>query len=265
MADIYNKIQFSFEHNNYENKNTQREYNNLLEDILYTYTKFKEQQTEIQEELPDKHNSQKNLTIKEIKYIKELEEDLTRQKETTNLLMNEATNILHKTHSKQTPQNKATANKLKHIISREQKRMLKQYNYTTHQIHITLIRQQQNNQKTTQEHTRTQQTHNTQNKQPQENKQTTQKETTPTGSPTIRQKQQKHKKQEQNAEQNTTTKPQTQTTETHTTLDTQTKEQQNTATTPQIQTTKTHTKEISFGTLKQKETKKHSKRNTNNI
>ena len=47
MADIYNKIQFSFEHNNYENKNTQREYNNLLEDILYIYTKFKEQQTEI--------------------------------------------------------------------------------------------------------------------------------------------------------------------------------------------------------------------------
>ena len=111
MAEIYDKIQFRFEHNKDENEDIQREYNNLLEDILYIYTKFQEQKTEIQEEILDQHNSQHHLKTEQINYIKELEEELTHYKETTKQLMNEATNILHKHHPKQTKQNKETANK----------------------------------------------------------------------------------------------------------------------------------------------------------
>ena len=90
--------------------------------------------------------------------------------------MNEATNILHKNHPKQTKQNKETANKLKHIINREQKRMQKQYNYTRHQIHIIQIKQKQKKQQIIEE-----QTNNikTQNKEP--TNKTTQKNTKTTG------------------------------------------------------------------------------------
>ena len=75
----------------------------------------------MQQEFLDQHNSQQHLNTEQINDIKELEEELTRYKHTTRQLMNKAANILHKQHPKQTKQNKETANKLKHLLNREQK------------------------------------------------------------------------------------------------------------------------------------------------
>ena len=67
--------------------------------------------------------------------------------------MNKAANIFYKQHPKQTKQNNETANKLKHLINIEQKKMHKQHNHITQHIHIIVIKQKQNKQQTIKQQT----------------------------------------------------------------------------------------------------------------